>query len=179
MFALPPRWLGALCFIVCGTACAGSVQRPDDKPQPRAGSATCTKGSQAEANPAFADKLAAASDVLSFETAWKLEHPSAVAGSVSRSEVLKVIRGHSDEIRGCYEAGLASLPDNSRGQVVVRFVIDQAGQVPLATLAANELGVPEVACCLAQHVAQWSFPAPTGGDFVVVEYPFSVQISRS
>jgi hypothetical protein len=142
-------------------------------------SASCSKLSASEVSPALAEKLAAAKDVLSFEAAWKSEHQATVSGTISRPNVTQVIRAHGADIKGCYEAALAKLPDDSRGKVVVRFVIDATGHVPAATIAADELGVPEVACCLADHVAQWVFAPPSSGDFVVIEYPFSVQVSKS
>jgi hypothetical protein len=123
--------------------------------------------------------LAAASDVLSFEAAWKSEHQTSASGTISGAEVRRVIRGQGADIKGCYEASFAKLPDDSRGKVTVRFIIDATGRVPAATIAGDELGVPEVACCLAERVSQWTFTPPSSGDFVVVEYPFSVQISKS
>lgn len=166
-----------LCSWAC--ACASPKVHPDEGAAPGGGPSFCVKGSESELSPTLASKLAAAADVLSFEAAWRGEHPAATSGSVSHPQVVGVIRSHGSEIRGCYEAALARLPDNSRGKVVVRFVIDASGRVPAAALAANELHVPEVACCLAERVSQWTFPAPSEGDFVVVEYPFSVQVSKS
>lgn len=157
-------------------ACAARQATPDGTP--RAQGASCSKGSAAEASATLAAQLAAAGDVLSFEAAWRSEHQSAVSGTISGADVRRVIRGQGADIRDCYQASLAKLPDDSRGRVVVRFVIDARGRVPAATIAADELGVAEVACCLAERVSQWAFSPPSSGDFVVVEYPFSVQVSK-
>lgn len=165
-------------LIWMASACAGQPAQPAQTPRHTPEPSVCVKGAHGPVDPGLADKLAQAADVLTFETAWRTEHTDAVAGTVPRPQVLSVIRGQGAQIRGCYEAAFDSLPENSRGKVVVRFVVDAAGQVPAATIADNELGVPAVACCLAERVAQWRFPAPTAGNFVVVEYPFSVQISH-
>lgn len=157
-------------------ACAARQATPDGTP--RGLGASCSKGTAAEASAALAEKLSAAGDVLSFEAAWRSEHQAAVAGTISGADVRRVIRGQGADIRDCYQASLAKLPADSRGKVVVRFVIDKAGRVPAATIAADELGVPEVACCLAERVSLWAFSPPSSGDFVVVEYPFSVQVSK-
>lgn len=160
------------------SACAGQAARTESAHEHRPEPSVCVQGVRGPLSPQLAGKLAEATDVLTFETVWKAEHSDAVAGSVARASVLAVIRGQGEQIRACYEAAMDRLPDNTRGKVVVRFVIDAAGQVPAASIADNELGVPEVACCLAERVAQWSFPPPSAGNFVVVEYPFSVQISH-
>ena len=130
-------------------------------------------------SPALAEKLTAAGDVLSFESAWRSEHQGVVAGTISRADVVRVVRAQNADIKGCYDAALAKLSGNKSGKVVVRFIIDASGRVPAATIAADELGVPDVACCLAERVTQWTFGPPSSGDFVVVEYPFSVSVSKS
>lgn len=162
---------------VFASACAGQSGKPD---QLRiSGTAGCSKVAESEVTLALAERLAAAPDVLRFENLWKEDHPGSTSGTINRSDVVQVIRSQGDAIKGCYEAEFARLPNDSRGRVVVRFIIDAHGHVPAATVAANELGVPEVACCLAERVREWTFVAPTTGDFVVVEYPFSVSISKS
>jgi hypothetical protein len=167
--------LGVTALLVSG--CASRQPVPDAKPTV-AGRTSCSK-LQAHVSQALASKLEAAADVISFESAWRSDHPNAVAGTINRPNVVGVIRARGNDIRGCYDAAMDKLPDDSRGRVVVRFIIDSSGRVPAATIAANELGVPEVACCLAERVSEWAFVPPTTGDFVVVEYPFSVKVSKS
>ena len=169
---------GLLVLMSMAALACGARQSTSDS-TPRGQGASCSKLSAAEVSSGLADKLAAAADVLSFEAAWKSEHQTSVSGTISRAEVTRVIRAQGADIRGCYQAAMAKLPDDSRGKVVVRFVIDAKGSVPAATIAADELGVPEVSCCLAERVSHWAFTPPSSGDFVVVEYPFSVAVSKS
>jgi hypothetical protein len=164
-------------FAAIASACAGQSSKPEQLKI--SGTAGCSKVAESEVNLALAERLASAPDVLRFENLWKEDHPGSTSGSINRSDVVQVIRSQNDAIKSCYEAELARLPSDSRGRVIVRFIIDGQGHVPAATIAINELGVPEVACCLAERVRDWTFVAPTTGDFVVVEYPFSVSISKS
>lgn len=144
----------------------------------RAQDSSCSKLSANEVSSALAEQLMAASDVLSFEHAWRTEHPNAVAGTISRAEVVSVVRNQKADIKGCYDSALSKLTSSKSGRVIVRFIIDKSGRVPAAAIAADELGVPDVACCLAERVTQWSFGPPNSGDFVVVEYPFSVSVTK-
>ncbi|HET8933613.1 MAG TPA: AgmX/PglI C-terminal domain-containing protein [Polyangiales bacterium] len=166
--------LGLIPMVALGCAARQSTSDGTARKQ-----GACSKLSAAEVSSGLAEKLTASADVLSFEAAWKSEHQTSVSGTISRGDVTRVIRAQGSDIRGCYQGAMAKLPDDSRGKVVVRFVIDASGRVPAATIAADELGVPEVSCCLADRVSQWLFTPPTTGDFVVVEYPFSVAVSKS
>lgn len=158
-------------------SCAARQSGAETARAPESGS--CSRLSAAEVSAPLAERLTAATDVLSFEHAWRTEHQGDVAGTISRSDVVRVVRGQTADIKGCYDAALSKLQSNKSGKVVVRFIIDASGRVPAATIAADELGVPDVACCLAERVTQWTFGAPNSGDFVVVEYPFSVSVSKS
>ena len=167
---------GLLPIAVLALSCAA---RPSGTGARARDSGSCSKLSAAEVSAALAARLTAATDVLSFESAWRSEHQGAVAGTISRAEVKRVVRAQNTDIRRCYDAALSKVTGSKRGRVVVRFIIDATGTVPAATIAADEMGVPEVACCLAERVTQWRFERPSSGDFVVVEYPFSVSVSRS
>jgi hypothetical protein len=173
---IPCVLVGFLPVTLLALACAARQSSVEAPRAPESGS--CSRLSAAEVSSALAERLTAASDVLSFEHAWRTEHQGDVAGTISRAEVVRVVRGQNADIKACYDAALSKLSDNKKGKVVVRFIIDASGRVPAATIAADELGVPDVACCLAERVAQWTFGPPSSGDFVVVEYPFSVSVSK-
>jgi hypothetical protein len=96
---------------------------------------------------------------------------------VSRSDISSFIRAKTPQIQDCYESALNNLPDG-HGRVVTRFVIDATGNVPNVGITSNDFNDAHVGCCLAKRIAQWVFPVPTNGDFVVVEYPFVVRISH-
>jgi len=169
--------VGFVPVMLLDLSCAARQSVTDTARAQETGS--CSKLSAAEVSSALAERLTAATDVLSFEHAWRTEHAGAVAGTISRAEVVRVVRGQNADIRGCYDAALSKLSSSKSGKVIVRFIIDASGRVPAATIAADELGVPDVACCLADRVTQWTFGPPSSGDFVVVEYPFSVSVSKS
>jgi|GEM_PF-6599878 len=173
---LPCVLLGFVPVMLLDLSCAA---RQSGTETPRVqGSGSCSRLSAAEVSTALAQRLTAATDVLSFEHAWRTEHQGDVAGTVSRADVVRVVRGQNADIKGCYDAALSKLSSSKSGKVIVRFIIDASGRVPAATIAADELGVPDVACCLAERVTQWTFGPPNSGDFVVVEYPFSVSVTK-
>src|ERR1700712_2636273 len=144
---LLPLALALAMTIGIASACAGQPSKPDQLKV--SGTAGCSKVAESEVNLALAERLASASDVLRFENFWREDHPGSTSGTINRSEVVQVIRSQSDAIKSCYEAELARLPNDSRGRVVVRFIIDANGRVPAAQIGANELGGPEGACWLA------------------------------
>jgi hypothetical protein len=170
---MPARSFALVPALLLLQSCAARQTPPETKPS----GAHCVKH-DATVSAGLAERLAATGDVLSFESAWRSERPGKVAGTISRPNVTQVIRNQGADIKSCYDASFDKLPDDSRGRVVVRFVVDGAGHVPAATIASNELGVPEVACCLAERVTQWAFVPPTTGDFVIIEYPFSVRVQK-
>jgi hypothetical protein len=121
--------------------------------------------------------MARASNIVEYGELWRGAHPGSALGTVDRSAVHAVIRGQAAQIRTCYEGALGKLHD-FRGRVIARFVIDASGKVPTASVQSGELQqAPELGCCLVKRIAQWSFPAPVAGDYVVIEYPFVVSIS--
>lgn len=86
---------------------------------------------------------------------------------VCQAEVLR----HLEEIRACYQQGLASQPGLS-GKLEVKFVIDKDGAVSSAMTKASTLEAPEVEACINLAFMRFTFPPPSGGDLVVVAYPF-------
>jgi TonB family protein len=74
-------------------------------------------------------------------------------------------------VRFCYSKGLLGTPELN-GRVQVMFMITSAGTVQEARVLDSELHHLEVESCIAQAVRRWSFPAPDGGGYVTVRYPF-------
>ncbi len=99
---------------------------------------------------------------------------SEVTGSLSREVIQRVVRAHINEVRHCYETGLARDP-NLSGQVTVRLVIGATGAVTEASVASTTFPpsstTTEITTCITTRVARWTFPAPEGGA-VTVNYPF-------
>jgi hypothetical protein len=69
----------------------------------------------------------------------------------------------------CYDAGLLRNPELA-GIVVIRFIIQQDGSVPLVVLDDTSLPDPNVIECMVPEFARLVFPAPVGS-FVTVVYP--------
>lgn len=157
------------------SACAGHPARSST---PAGAEDACTNLAQSGVSEETSQRLGSAANVIEYENAWRAANPGATLGTVNHGEINALIRSKTAEIQGCYESRLGKLTDG-RGRVAVRFVIDATGKVPNVSITSNDFGDPQVGCCLANQIAQWALPAPAGGDFVVVEYPFVVRISGS
>ena len=168
----PTHRLALLLLAACG-AQATQPGEPVRTAKQEPGACSVLKDPQAQSQ---AQALASATNVLEYEAAWRRAFPAAALGGMGAAEVRAVARAHMPEISRCYEAALAKV-DEAKGRVVVRFVIDPQGNVPSAHLAADELGVEGVGCCVVQRVAAWTFPRPQGG-YAIVEYPFTVRLSH-
>lgn len=138
---------------------------------------TCSSVTSDDLPRATVEALERATSSLEYEDLWRSAHPGASTGTLNGEQVRAIIRAHSPEVQECYLAALSSSTE-SGGRVVVRFVIDERGGVPSVSLAASELHAPSLGCCVLKRVAQWTFPRPQDGSFVVVEYPFVVHLAR-
>jgi TonB family protein len=94
-----------------------------------------------------------------------------VRGSLSKEVIRRAIQRHLNEVRFCYTEGLRTTPELA-GRVQVMFVISSAGTVQDARVVESDLHQPGVERCIADAVRRWSFPAPDGGGYVSVRYPF-------
>lgn len=97
-----------------------------------------------------------------------------VHGSMSKESIRRVIQRHMNEVRFCYEEGLRKQPDLA-GRVQVSFMISPSGVVTSATVADSSLHNAQVESCVAQAARRWTFPAPDGGGYVAVRYPFLLE----
>jgi hypothetical protein len=106
--------------------------------------------------------------------AWKQAHPEAPKGSLLKSVIRDVIATHVPEVRKCYDEALVGWP-NAQGRVHVRFGIDPTGAVAGVVIERDEPRIEPLGCCIAAAVRSWRFPAPNGGGFVMVTYPFVLE----
>ena len=97
-----------------------------------------------------------------------------VEGALDRDIIRRIVRAHINEVRHCYNQGLARLPE-LRGRVAVRFVITNAGEVASSVVQETDLRDITVANCIAQAAKRWRFPRPTGDGVVLVTYPFVLE----
>jgi len=90
--------------------------------------------------------------------------------AIDRDVVRQIVREHIDEVRGCYNEGLAR-DAKLAGRIAVNFVIGPDGHVASATIQEG-IGDDGVDQCVVERLETWKFPAPVGGGNVVVTYPF-------
>lgn len=91
--------------------------------------------------------------------------------SIPRSEIQRVIREATGQVRYCYERALAQEP-TLEGTIRVRFVIAPNGSVTSASVTDSTMGKPDMEECVLQRVRALTFPPPDNGAEVVVNYPF-------
>jgi Ca-activated chloride channel family protein len=94
-----------------------------------------------------------------------------VRGAMDKDLIRRIVRRHINEVKFCYEKGLARNPA-LQGRVLVQFTIGPAGAVLQSAVQSSTLGSAEVEACLVQAVRRWDFPRPAGGGSVIVAYPF-------
>jgi len=95
-----------------------------------------------------------------------------VRGNIDKDIIRRIVRNHQNEVRHCYNQGLARDP-NLKGRVAVMFTIGPSGTVPSAAVAETTLKDGNVANCVAKSVRRWKFPKPQTGGSAMVTYPFS------
>jgi MYXO-CTERM domain-containing protein len=96
-----------------------------------------------------------------------------VGAGLQRDIVRRIVRAHINELRHCYNLGLAKNPTLA-GTLDLDFTIDTAGKVSVVSVdaEATTLGDPAVGACAAKAVRRWSFPKSSAP--VVVSYPFAL-----
>jgi TonB family protein len=97
-----------------------------------------------------------------------------VKGALDKDIIRRIVRAHINEVRYCYNQGLARDP-MLKGRVSIEFTIGVSGKVSVASVADSTLGDADVDKCIALAVKRWTFPKPTGGGVVVVTYPFVLE----
>jgi TonB family protein len=100
--------------------------------------------------------------------------PQAIAdldGSMDKAVIRRIVRAHINEVRACYNQGLARDP-GLRGRVAVQFTIGGTGSVLSAVVGESSLRDAAVGSCVTKAVRRWKFPRPPSGGLTVVTYPF-------
>lgn len=97
-------------------------------------------------------------------------------GRLDKDHIRSVVRGHIEEVRACYNAGMKRA-GYMHGRVTIRFTIDPNGSVTAAQIVGNELGDRKVAGCIRRVARGLEFNRPDGGGNVVVTYPFLLEAS--
>jgi len=94
-----------------------------------------------------------------------------VRGSLDKEEIRRVIRAHVNEVKRCYDQGLARRPD-MEGKVVLKFTIGKTGTVVAASVQETSVNDKPVEVCITSAALKWTFPKPTGEGVVTISYPF-------
>jgi TonB family protein len=97
-----------------------------------------------------------------------------VQGSLDKDIIRRIVRAHINEVRYCYNQGLARDP-NLKGRVSIEFVIDAKGKITSANVQESTMSDATVAACIAKQMMKWTFPKPEGGGIVKVVYPFVLE----
>ncbi|HEX6835816.1 MAG TPA: AgmX/PglI C-terminal domain-containing protein, partial [Polyangia bacterium] len=97
------------------------------------------------------------------------------ASCLDREIVRRVIRQHHNEVRYCYERGLAARPELA-GRIVTAFTIAATGRVLGSSVTDSSLRDRDVEECIAAAVRRWDFPS--SAQMTSVSYPFILSPPR-
>jgi TonB family protein len=92
--------------------------------------------------------------------------------------VARVERRHINEIRYCYEQGLAQGSSAIAGTVEVEFDVAMNGAVSRVETVASTIASPRVEACIRQAVQRWTYPAPEPSGVVTVRQPIALRLER-
>jgi TonB family protein len=99
-----------------------------------------------------------------------------VSAGLSADIIRRIVRAHINEVRTCYDKGLAASPTLA-GTIEIAFTIDAGGKVPSASVKQSTLAPANdmLGACIVKAVQTWTFPKPDGGAKVDVVYPFILE----
>jgi TonB family protein len=97
-----------------------------------------------------------------------------VVGSLDKDIVRRIMRAHINEVRHCYNQGLARTPELA-GRVRVAYTIGEQGSVLHAVVLDSTVADADVGTCITRAIRRWHFPKPTGGGAVNVVMPFVLE----
>jgi Vault protein inter-alpha-trypsin domain/von Willebrand factor type A domain len=84
--------------------------------------------------------------------------------------ITRIIRRHLNEMRYCYELGLARRPDLG-GNLTVKLTVGGTGRPEQVDVPRSTLQDSDVENCIVRGIYGWTFPAPPGGRAITVSYP--------
>ena len=93
------------------------------------------------------------------------------ATCMDKELIRKVINGHRDQIRFCYELALQQAPALA-GKVSVQFAVSTSGLVAAARVENSSVRSEALSDCLVSRVRTWQFPVGKQGNAYRVTYPF-------
>jgi len=96
-----------------------------------------------------------------------------IIGAFEQAMIEHTIRSHQNDVKHCYEVGLAETPALS-GRVVIQITVTSSGQVAASIVQSSTLNQPAVEQCIATAARQWKFPRPSSSGTVVISCPFTL-----
>ncbi|HLT39652.1 MAG TPA: AgmX/PglI C-terminal domain-containing protein [Enhygromyxa sp.] len=129
-----------------------------------------------EATTSAVDHLVGTGDPIAPpDTVPRLTTSEPVVGGMDKDVIRRVVRSHINEIRDCYNLGLAKDPTLA-GRIAIEFTIGPSGAVEQAKATdLDGLADPAVPACIVAAIETWVFPEPRGGGRVTVSYPFNLE----
>lgn len=124
-----------------------------------------------EYDPRLADKLTPREYLDRMRMPLVRQAKSTVVGPLDKDIIRRVVRAHINEIRRCYNQGLALEPTLA-GRVVVEFTVRGDGSVRDSAVTSSTINDADVDACLAAAPRRWRFPRPERDEPVTVAYPF-------
>ncbi|MFO0558073.1 MAG: DUF2330 domain-containing protein [Polyangiales bacterium] len=104
--------------------------------------------------------------------------PATVTGPLAPEAVRRVMLRNINQLRFCYEQGLARNP-NLVGRVVERFTVANNGTVSASQIAQTTLNDRAVEQCVASATRRWMFPATASPVTVEVPINFSQEMQSA
>jgi hypothetical protein len=89
-------------------------------------------------------------------------------------DIRGVIRGHTAEVKQCYERERAAHPGLA-GRIMMGFVIAPSGEVKYSTLQNSTMNNATVEDCIGRAICSWRFsPTKPGeaGTVFLISYPW-------
>lgn len=97
--------------------------------------------------------------------------PTKKWGTLSKKEVVSVLRKHLRELRLCYHRSV--FPSTPLvWKVSLRWVVNRNGSVSQVKVHHSNVHFPQFHQCLMRSVSGWTFPRPRGGKKAKVQFPF-------
>lgn len=99
-----------------------------------------------------------------------------VKGSLDKDVIRGIVRTHLDEVRACYEAGLAR-DAALAGEVAIRFAIGGNGRVSSVAIVDDAtLADLEVRECIVSAFERWKFPKSSDESTTLVIFPMVMEM---
>lgn len=99
----------------------------------------------------------------------------AIPSGLDREVVARIVRGHTAEVRSCYERHTRRWS----GRVLARFTVAPDGTVAQSQIESTTLESPDAEACIGRSICRWTFPKPAGGQPAVVAFPWRFDRSPS